>query len=329
MTTISELDPTDDRALRAFWELEQAAHRADRSHPVLDTYERRVQTVRQPAPGRERLLLTAHDGPELVGTAELAGSTRDNLHLGALEVNVLPSHRRRGIGRALHDEAVRRGRAAGRTTFIGEACQPDADHSSGAVGFALAAGFESAHREEHLVLDLPAKGETSNAAQGNEPSVVTWTNRAPDHLVATYAEMRTQMNRDVPTGELDIEPRVITVDDIREEEGRLTQQYDVVVGVARRTDGGLDGYTLAFLPRGEDFVQQDDTFVVREARGRGIGRALKTAVLGVLADEHPERTVVHTWTDPDNDPMQHLNRRLGFRPVELVHEMQREDPRDG
>jgi GNAT superfamily N-acetyltransferase len=326
MVRISELDVHDDRALRAFWDVEQAAQRADRTHAVLDTYDRRVQTVRQPAPGRERVLLAAYEGAELVGAAELIGSSRENQHLGALEVNVLPSHRRHGIGRALHDEAVRRGHAAGRTTFVGEACQPTAGDPSGAVSFALALGFESAHREEHLVLELPEWTETPPEAGANG-SVVTWTNHAPDDLVSAYAVMRTQMNRDVPTGELDMEPRIVTADDIREEEGRLTQQYDVVVGVARRDDGVLDGYTLAFLPRGEDFVQQDDTFVRREARGRGIGRSLKEAVLRMLAAEHPERTLVHTWTAPDNDPMQRLNRGLGFRPVELMHEMQREDPR--
>jgi GNAT superfamily N-acetyltransferase len=192
----------------------------------------------------------------------------------------------------------------------------------------MALGFESAHREDHLVLDLPP---SETLVDGADPgrSVVTWMNHAPEDLVAAYARMRTQMNRDVPTGELDIEPRVVTVEDIREEEGRLSQQYDTLVGVAVAADGGLDGYTLAFLPRGEDFVQQDDTFVMREARGRGIGRSLKTAVLRRLVSEHPDRTLVHTWTALDNAPMQRLNHSIGFRPVELMHEMQREDARAG
>ena len=34
---------------------------------------------------------------------------------------------------------------------------------------------------------------------------------------------------------------------------------------------------------------------------------------------------MHTWTALDNAPMQRLNRGLGFRAVELVHEMQRQD----
>ena len=62
MVEISEVDVDDDAALRSFWEVEQAAQRADRSHPVLTTYERRVQIARRPAPGRRRTLLAAYDG---------------------------------------------------------------------------------------------------------------------------------------------------------------------------------------------------------------------------------------------------------------------------
>jgi GNAT superfamily N-acetyltransferase len=131
MVRIADLDAHDDVELRAFWEVEQAAQRADRSHPVLWTWERRLQMLPQPgAAGRRRTLLTAYVEGQLVGVAEPSGSTRDDLHLAELEVNVLPSHRRRGIGRALHDEAVLRGRTDGRRTIIGEVTQPSAGEES-------------------------------------------------------------------------------------------------------------------------------------------------------------------------------------------------------
>jgi GNAT superfamily N-acetyltransferase len=324
MVAVRVLDVHDDAELRAFWEVEQAAQRADRSHPVLWTWERRVQMLRAATPGpRRRVLLTAYDGPRLVGAAELSGSTRDNLHLAELEVHVLPSHRRRGIGGALHDEAVRRARADDRTTIIGEVTQPSAGQESAGVAFARSLGFTSAHREDHLVLDLPVPSEALPGPVPEDHAVLTWTNRAPDELVASYARMRTLMNRDVPIGELDLAPQEVTVDDVREEERRLGGTFDVVVGVAQRPDGELVGYTLLFLPRGEDYVQQDDTFVMRAARRRGLARALKLEALAHLHREHPERGSVHTWTAPDNEPMQRLNRGLGFRPVELMHEMQR------
>jgi GNAT superfamily N-acetyltransferase len=322
MVEISEVDVHDDGLLREYWDVEQAAQRADRTHPVLRSYDRLVQLARQPAPGHHRTLLAAYDGPGLVGVAELSGSTADNLHLAEVEVDVLPSHRRRGIGRALLAEVLRRGRAEGRRTFIGEACRPTSEQPSDAISFAQASGFEPAHREDHLVLDLPASPAAVAGSTDSGHTILTWANRVPDDLVTAYARMRTQMNHDVPIGDLDREPAAVTVEQIRAGEDRLSHHYDTVVGVARRPDGELGGYTLAFLPHGEDYVQQDDTFVAREARGQGVGRSLKTAVLRMLAAERPERARVHTWTDPDNDPMQRLNRALGFRPVELMLEMQ-------
>lgn len=326
MVVISELDVSEDAALRAFWDVEQTAQRADRSHPVLRSHQRLVQQARVPAPGRFTTLLAAYDGSWLVGAAELSGSLRDNLHLGEIEVHVLPSHRRQGIGRELLGEVLRRGRADGRTSFIGEACQPAEDRPSAATRFAQAGGFESAHREDHFVLDLPVAAELFSGSTFKDVddghTVVTWTNRAPDDLVEAYARMRTLMNHDVPLGDLDIEPQAETVDRIRSSEERLSKHFDTVVGVARRSDGELSGYTLAYLPHDEEFVQQDDTFVVGEERGRGIGRALKVAVLRLLADERPERTMVHTWTAVDNVAMQRLNRALGFGSVELMNEMQ-------
>jgi RimJ/RimL family protein N-acetyltransferase len=48
-------------------------------------------------------------------------------------------------------------------------------------------------------------------------------------------------------------------------------------------------------------------------------------MLDLLARERPERHTVHTWNAVDNDPMQAVNRRLGFRPAEVLLEVQRQD----
>jgi GNAT superfamily N-acetyltransferase len=60
-----------------------------------------------------------------------------------------------------------------------------------------------------------------------------------------------------------------------------------------------------------------------DARRRGIGRALKAAVVRILAAEHPERRLLHTWNAVENTFMQRINRKLGVRPVERELEMQR------
>ena len=323
MTDIGELEGHDEAALRTFYDVEVAAHAAERPYAVLRTFPQLCQMAKGGSEYVRRTLLVAREGGRIVGTADLGRSLRDNLHLADIEVRVLPDARRRGIGRALHDEAVTRGRAEGRTTFLGEAYQPTAAATSPATAFARALGYDDVQREDHQLLDLPA---ATPPRQADGYDVLTWVDRAPDDLLEAYARMRTQMLRDMPSGEIDWEPMVLDPERLREEEERVGHAYHHLVAVARRaSDGELGGYSQVFLPHDLDFVVQDDTMVMGAHRGRGLGLVLKSAVLGILAADHPERRIVHTWNAVTNAPMQRINRLLGFRPVELMMEMQRKD----
>jgi len=175
-------------------------------------------------------------------------------------------------------------------------------------------------------LPIPAERSSSLPGGADGYDVVTWGDRTPDDLVDAYAAMLSQMGTDHPTGGVDHTPVVIDVDRIREGEKRTAEAYTDVVAAARRaSDGVFGGYTLVHLPHDRDYVVQDDTLVMPEHRGHGLGMALKAAVLRILASEHPERRLIHTWNAVDNAPMQRINRSLGFRPVELELEMQRKD----
>lgn len=326
---IAELDPEDDTGLREYHDVEQAACRADHPHAVLRTFPQLVQLTRRPSSYYRRTLLVARDAGRIIGTAELGLTVEDNLHLADLQVRVVPEARRRGVGRTLHDELVRRARAAGRTTWLGEINQPLEGEPSPAYGFATALGYEVVQEQHHQVLQLPVDAALLDAVPGAPPgyAVLTWGNRAPDDLVEAYAAMHTQMGRDAPSGEVDHQPVEITVDRVRQGEQRTAEAYDQVVAVARReSDGVFGGYTLVYLVHDADYVVQDDTLVMPDHRGRGLGMALKVAMLRLLAAEHPERRVVHTWNAVENTFMQRINRDLGFRPVERELEMQRRDP---
>ncbi len=330
VTEISELDASDDAALRDFFEVELAANAADRSHVVPRTFRQLEMRARRPSPYYHPTMWVAREQGRMIGNADLVLPMQDNLHLGMVEVRVLPEARRRGVGRALHDEVLQRGRAAGRTTFLGEVNQPRADEPSGATAFATALGYEVVHRQDHLVLDLPHPAERLAAIPERTPGyeIVTWRDHAPDDLVEGYAAMLTQMSRDVPAGEVDLQPVVFDVARVREGEERTAESYTDVVAAARRTaDGVFGGYTKVHLAHDADYVVQDDTLVMPDHRGHGLGLALKAAVLRTLAADHPERRIIHTWNAVDNAPMQRINRELGFRPVEVELEMQLKDPR--
>jgi hypothetical protein len=50
---------------------------------------------------------------------------------------------------------------------------------------------------------------------------------------------------------------------------------------------------------------------------------MKLATLEIVRRDHPDRTVIHTWSAVDNAPMQRTNRDFGVVPVERLHEMQK------
>jgi hypothetical protein len=225
----------------------------------------------------------------------------------------------------LYAAATARRRSAGRTSACGELCIVDDD---GPLAFARAMGADSVHEEDHLMLELPLADDHLRelaAAAASDYETVTWQGRCPDHLIDAYAEMRTQMNQDVPTGELDHEAVVLTPERIRAGEERLSKAYDTVVAAARRADGVLAGYSLVFLARARDQVLQDDTLVMPAHRGHRLGLALKLATYAVVAAEHPDRATMHTWTDPENRAMYATNDAFGYLPVERLHEVQVKD----
>lgn len=325
---IVEIDVEDDSAVRQWWEVEQAVHHHDREHPLLTTLGARKSWWRGPTPYYESQPLAAMVDATMVGIVDLGFSVGDNEHLADVEIAVVPSHRRRGIGRALNEEASRRRRARGRTAAVGDVhTPPDAPPSPG-LAFARAVGYDTAHVEHHLVLDLPVSPEHVDALRGRRPhgyEILTWTGPCPDHLVDPYLEMRNRMLADVPLGELDWQPPVLDRERLDLEQQRLAANYETVVAVARDAAGVLGGYSMTRLQHGRPDAWQDDTLVMPDHRGHRLGLALKLATLDIIQTAHPERRIYHTWTDPENTAMYRTNAELGYRVDEVLHEVQVSD----
>jgi GNAT superfamily N-acetyltransferase len=334
MVRIIEIDPQDEAALRAFHATEQAAIRHDRPDAVIRTWEAIRVSAQSPSPYYRRTLLAAVEEGRTVGVADLGGSVGDNEHLADLEINVLAEHRRRGIGRALWAEADRRRRAQARMSVCGEAYVPARGPAaaSPAYAFAEAVGFESVHREDHLVLELPVDlghlASVRAAVEGRAAAyeIVTWANRCPDEYAAAFCEMNTQMSSDVPVGEIDYQPIVYDQTRLRAHEERTASSFERLIAAAKQPqEGDFAGYSQVFLPRGEEYAIQDDTLVMPDHRGHRLGTTLKLATLEILLRDHPDRSSIHTWTDPENFAMYRTNTALGFRVVDRMHEMQRRD----
>lgn len=327
---IIEVDVRDEASRREFFAIEQEVIR----HDLDDGWERSYESFEQwatagPNPYRRVLHLAALVDGRWAGTAEVGLPLRDNTHTADVELAVRPEFRRGGVGSALFARVEQICAEQRRTTLFAELTLPRG-HELGASPaglFAAGLGFGCVHREDHLVLDLPADTDhlAGAARQAREDyDIVLWGQRCPDEHVASYCAMRTQMSTDVPTGDLAIEPVVFDETRLRTQEERTAAGWIAIVAAARRrADGVMGGYSVLLLPRGGDLAMQDDTLVMPEHRGHRLGTALKLATLDVVRAEHPERRALHTWTDPDNHAMQRTNIDFGYTARNLLHEMQR------
>ena len=210
---------TSDR-LRAFWEVEQAAHARRPLAPGPAT----VRAARAACRGSTGARAGARcwrrtTATQLVGTADLGASTpRQPRTSPTLEVNVVPTTDGRGSAGLCTTRRPRAGRADGRTTFIGEAMPAGVarrvrrrrTRSPRALGFETGPPRGPPRPRPSRPPRSSRRRDRRRARSSPGPTA------RPDDLVAAYARMRTQMNHDVPTGELDHRaPRSMTASGAR------------------------------------------------------------------------------------------------------------------
>lgn len=327
MIVVEALDARDPDRFTAWYAALRAGACADRHAPVVVT----AQAMRAQLTDQTRALrrpFGVFDGGTCLGTAVLEWDTEQNTHLGELDVNVPSEHRRAGVGAALLERAEREADSVGLHTLTGEVNVTGAD--SPGLRFARRAGFDSVHTEDHLVLDLPltaprlAELASVSDAADHGYAVLSWTGPTPTDQQQVMAELMTAMNVDVPAGDTDAEPEVVTVADLQAKDVRFGQRGYLRFTTLVHSPQGPAGYSQVFASSGEPaHVMQDDTYVAPRHRGRRIGAWLKATNLAVLQHSLSEARYVHTWTAGTNSAMQALNARFGFRRVEVMHEVQR------
>ncbi|MFE6648630.1 GNAT family N-acetyltransferase [Nocardioides sp. NPDC057772] len=318
MSVIAPVDVHDDTALKAWYAVEAASMAFDRPYASHRTFEALANSVRMPHDHGRRVLLAAKEQGETIGIAELDLPEEERSHVVELGIHVLPVHRWRGVGTELWRAADDVRRTNGRTLTTAEVTIPP----KSSLAFARALGFKSVRREDHLAADLPLPHKPFNVL-GYE--ILMWEDRTPEDLLAQFVGLRNQMGKEMP-GKSQEDMVAHTADRIRSAEKSTARSYDRITAAAREIlTGELVGYSVIFLAHGSDEAIQDDTFVKAAHRGHKLGLALKVATLAAVQRDHPERTSIHTWTDPSNDVMQRINRQFGFRKIELMHEVQRTD----
>ena len=290
------------------------------SRPVADTAMMLAQ-----APSHERRpRWFAIEGSRVVGAASLFLDEQDaaNLHLGWLDLGVLPGHRRRGLGSQLIRLAAANARDCGRTTLMpdttslipaGAEFMQYLDAEPGLV--------EGANelRMADLDLDLMERWAAAGREQSDRFELLRIDGSWPEEMIDEVVALHHVMN-DAPIGDLDFNDQAFTADHVTEWQKELEARNFArfLLAVRDRASGRLAGYTeLALNPSFPDLGQQGDTGVFEEFRGHGLGQWLKAEMVLRLAAEHPEVTRIRTENAQANAPMLAINHAMGFK---LHHE---------
>jgi GNAT superfamily N-acetyltransferase len=328
-TQIRPLDPQDDDHLEASYLVEAAAVRHD--VPDFPPVTRRVHRNRYeyPWPGQEDHVWLAELDGQVVGQVVVNLPMRENLEVANVQPTVHPAFRRRGVGRALYEQAITFVRGIGRKRMIGDYVanvEGLAERDPGHAAFAKAVGAKAALPEvrRRLYLDNVDRSswdklldDAREHAQGY--SVLRWIGAPADDIVEDIAALDSRLLLDAPTGDLDIEPERVDVARIRENDAMVAGRGRRMYHSAVRHDSS--GRVVAWTTLGMDADEtthawQQITIVDPAHRGHRLGVLIKVENLQYLLAHESAVREIDTWNAAENAHMIAINEVLGFRPVD-------------
>lgn len=244
--------------------------------------------------------------------------TGENEHAFDLEVEVLPAHRRRGIGAWGLFEAAQAAAAARASLLI---AWSDSTVTPGEA-FARWAGFDSAlvERESDLVLanvdwDMVQRWVDEGPGRAPGYSLRFVQGDYPEELYEDVIAWQDVMNT-APRDELQVNDERQTVEQLAEREARFaSSERDRLEYIARHDESGtaIGGTNLDYFPWTPSLMWQGATAVHPDHRGHALGKWLKAAMLQKMRELFPDVEIVRTGNAYSNDPMLGINNKLGFK----------------
>lgn len=285
-------------------------------------------------------LFVARVGGRIVGRGILSWQAEEGATASWVDVEVLPEHRRRGIGTALADHLSAIALASGRPTL-----QSDAIHTRPGTGrrvepptgfgwlsaddpgarFLLGRGYRLEQVARISALRLPVdpallaeQRAAAQAAAGDDYRVVAWTGPTPAERVADIVTLKTRMSTDAPSADLDLSEERWDAGRVARWDRKLADsgRERLTVAAEHVPTGRLAGFNELYLPADRARpVSQEDTLVLAEHRGRRLGLLLKVANLQRLAEVSPSSPMVTTFNAEENRHMLDVNEAVGFVPI--------------
>jgi len=329
VTDLVRLDPHDEDALRAWWEVGHTAT-AERPGKPWPLWEQSRIALPADNPERGITLLGATVGGDMVGTGLLTRALRENLHAANVYAFVRPDHRRAGLGTALVRELEQLATDDARTTLQSEVfLQPGG--RGGPEAFAARLGYTVANRESLRELSLAdyvaVRDElrTEASARSEGYRIVTFDTICPEEHLESFGRLLGMLLSEIPLGELDLEDAEWTPERLRAAERRQVETgRHVHTALALAPDGEVAGASDVRVDDTDHAHGQVGISLVAPAhRGHRLGLALKLATHDLVAAAYPDLVSVDTSNAESNVHMNAVNDALGYRTIETLLEVQR------
>ena len=328
MVDIEQINPRNEAALRAWWEVGEAAT-AERPGKPWPRWEQSRVALPADNPERGITLLGAIDDREMVGAGLLTRTLKENLHSAMAFAWTRPDRTRAGIGRRVVSELEVIAAGDGRTTVQSEAYLPPGG-SGVPEAFAAAMGYDVASRESIKELSLRDYVERRDALAASAPvpagyRIVTFDTVCPDEHVESFGRLLGMLMTEVPLGELDLEASEWSPERVREAERRQVGiGRHVHTAMAIAPDGAVAGVSdVRVDDTDHEHAQVGITIVDPAHRGHRLGLALKLATHDLARATYPGLVSVDTSNAEVNTWMNAVNEALGYRTIETLLELQK------
>lgn len=321
---VTTLDPAQSELAEA-WNEAFVASTVDTMGDDHDAWSMASRRAREASTNWDHRYFAALDDEDVViAGAGLSLPLRDNPRLALVGIAVRPGHRRQGAGTALLDHLTQQAREAGRASLATDTAYPK-DGVDPGEAFLRLHGFDVAQTNQRNDLDVTAyRNECPTETRGF--AIETSTDDTRDEWLEDRAVLQQRMSTDAPIGDLDFEEEDWDVERLRGEREAIRKSgRRAVESVARHVlSGRLVAFTQLQVPTSQpELAYQQDTLVLREHRGHGLGQALKAANMRALRAEFPQTRTVRTWNAQENGPMIAVNQALGYRTTAIQREWQK------
>jgi GNAT superfamily N-acetyltransferase len=288
-----------------------------------DVIERRL---RRPDPYTAQHLALVHRGDLVVGEAWAAPMTpassayESNRHLLPAGGWVLSAERREGIGRRLVAGLLALMERHGATVLSADVSQ-ESGHA-----FLRRLGAEPRYSAVHSHLDLRqvdwevvARWVREGQERSPDTRLERYVDRLPEDRHEEFARAMTELLNTMPFEALDHGEELETPEMLRDWYAREAADSVHHVYMSRESDGSISGMTDIVKHAYEvGYVRQEFTGVHPSARGRGLGKWLKAAMLEHVRAAHPDTVYLTTENAGSNASMLAINRALGFERYRTV-----------